>query len=63
MYREKIVELTAWKNSPVRKPLGRAERTSEQLITCVTDRAGHDLRYAIDSNKLKNELLGTLPAI
>jgi dTDP-glucose 4,6-dehydratase len=56
MHRDKIVELTAWKNSPVRKPLVHAERTSEQLITCVTYRAVHDLRYAIDSNKLKNEL-------
>lgn len=36
--------------------LGREEGTSEALITYVTDRAGHDLRYAIDSNKLKNEL-------
>jgi dTDP-glucose 4,6-dehydratase len=30
--------------------------TWEKLITYVTDRAGHDLRYAIDSSKLKNEL-------
>lgn len=30
--------------------------TSEKLITYVPDRAGHDLRYAIDSRKLKNEL-------
>lgn len=36
--------------------LGREEGISEALITYVTDRAGHDLRYAIDSNKLKNEL-------
>lgn len=36
--------------------LGRPEGTSEKLITYVTDRAGHDLRYAIDSGKLKNEL-------
>ncbi len=36
--------------------LGRAEGTSEQLITYVTDRAGHDLRYAIDAHKLMNEL-------
>ena len=27
-----------------------------KLITYVTDRAGHDFRYAIDSSKLKNEL-------
>ena len=36
--------------------LGRAEGTSEKLITYVTDRAGHDLRYAIDAFKIKNEL-------
>lgn len=36
--------------------LGRPEGTSEQLITYVTDRAGHDLRYAIDATRLKNEL-------
>ncbi len=36
--------------------LGNPEGTSDHLITYVTDRAGHDLRYAIDSNKLKNEL-------
>lgn len=36
--------------------LGRKEGESEQLITYVTDRAGHDLRYAIDASKLKNEL-------
>ena len=36
--------------------LGRAEGTSEKLITYVTDRAGHDLRYAIDAYKIKNEL-------
>ncbi len=36
--------------------LGTPEGESEKLITYVTDRAGHDLRYAIDSRKLKNEL-------
>ena len=36
--------------------LGRPEGASEKLITYVTDRAGHDLRYAIDSTKLHNEL-------
>ena len=36
--------------------LGRSEGASEHLITYVTDRAGHDLRYAIDSRKLKDEL-------
>lgn len=38
------------------KKLGRAEGTNEKLITFVKDRAGHDLRYAIDSTKLQNEL-------
>ncbi|MCC6683958.1 MAG: dTDP-glucose 4,6-dehydratase [Bacteroidia bacterium] len=38
------------------KKLGRAIGESEQLITYVTDRAGHDLRYAIDANKIMNEL-------
>ena len=36
--------------------LGNPEGESEKLNTYVTDRAGHDLRYAIDSRKLKNEL-------
>lgn len=36
--------------------LGRPEGASERLITYVTDRAGHDLRYAIDSSKLSREL-------
>ncbi len=38
------------------RKLGRAEGTSGNLITFVTDRAGHDLRYAIDSSKIKSEL-------
>ncbi len=38
------------------RKLGRAEGESEQLITYVKDRAGHDLRYAIDSTRLQNEL-------
>jgi dTDP-glucose 4,6-dehydratase len=36
--------------------LGRQAGTSEKLITFVKDRAGHDLRYAIDSSKLQSEL-------
>ncbi|MDO5490727.1 MAG: GDP-mannose 4,6-dehydratase, partial [Bacteroidaceae bacterium] len=35
---------------------GRAEGASLSLITYVADRAGHDLRYAIDASKLKREL-------
>lgn len=53
-----------WKNidlirviiKTVDRLLGNPEGTSDKLITYVTDRAGHDLRYAIDSNKLKHEL-------
>ena len=53
-----------WKNidlikviiKTVDKMLARDEGASEKLITYITDRAGHDLRYAIDSSKLKNEL-------
>ena len=36
--------------------LGKKEGTSEALITYVKDRPGHDKRYAIDANKLKEEL-------
>ncbi len=53
-----------WKNidlirviiKTVDRLLGNPEGASEHLITFVTDRAGHDMRYAIDSTKLKNEL-------
>ncbi len=38
------------------KKLGRAEGENEKLITFVKDRAGHDLRYAIDSTKLQSDL-------
>ena len=40
----------------VDRALGNPEGASEELITFVTDRAGHDLRYAIDSTKLQREL-------
>ena len=40
----------------VDRALGNPEGSSEELITYVTDRAGHDLRYAIDSTKLQKEL-------
>lgn len=42
--------------------LGRATGESERLITYVTDRAGHDMRYAIDATKLKEEL-GWVPSL
>jgi dTDP-glucose 4,6-dehydratase len=42
--------------------LGRSSGESEKLVTYVTDRAGHDLRYAIDSSKLQREL-GWVPSI
>ena len=53
-----------WKNidlikviiATVDRLLGNPTGTSEKLITYVTDRAGHDLRYAIDSTKLQKEL-------
>lgn len=53
-----------WKNidlvkllcSIMDKKLGRAEGESAKLITYVTDRPGHDLRYAIDATKLNKEL-------
>ena len=42
--------------------LAKEKGTSEKLITYVTDRAGHDLRYAIDATKLKEEL-GWIPSL
>ena len=36
--------------------LGREKGTSRELITFVKDRAGHDMRYAIDAAKIKEEL-------
>ena len=56
--------LNEWKNidlvkvliNTVDRLLGRAKGESEHLITYVADRAGHDLRYAIDAAKLTNEL-------
>jgi len=42
--------------------LGRAPGSSNSLITYVTDRAGHDLRYAIDASKIAGEL-GWTPSV
>ncbi len=42
--------------------LGKPEGTSAKLISFVTDRAGHDLRYAIDATKLQKEL-GWAPSL
>ena len=58
------VSFNEWKNIDIIKVLiktvdrllGRKEGEDEDLITFVTDRAGHDLRYAIDSSKLQKEL-------
>ncbi len=38
------------------KLLGKTPGTSRKLVTFVKDRAGHDLRYAIDSSKIRNKL-------
>ena len=59
-----------WKNidlvkvlcSIMDKKLGRNAGDSEKQITYVTDRAGHDLRYAIDAGKIEREL-GWRPSI
>ncbi|MBK9150449.1 MAG: dTDP-glucose 4,6-dehydratase [Saprospiraceae bacterium] len=58
-----------WKNIDIVKllcdlmdeKLGRLRGESRSLITFVTDRAGHDLRYAIDASKIQKEL-GWVPA-
>ncbi|WP_202701657.1 dTDP-glucose 4,6-dehydratase [Flavobacterium sp. UGB4466] len=42
--------------------LGRSEGTSQELITYVKDRPGHDLRYAIDASKINKEL-GWKPSV
>lgn len=53
-----IKELCEIMDEQLKRPNG----TSEQLITFVKDRAGHDARYAIDASKIKDEL-GWIPSI
>lgn len=56
--------INEWKNLDIVKllcdimdrKLNRPEGTSRELITFVKDRAGHDMRYAIDASKIKNDL-------
>ena len=69
-YKGKIAEtyniggFNEWKNfdiiqvviKTVDRLLGRKEGEDMDLITYVTDRKGHDMRYAIDSRKLQKEL-------
>ena len=50
------IELIRLMCNTVDEKLGRKVGSSQELITFVTDRAGHDLRYAIDANKIDNEL-------
>ena len=50
------IELVRFLCQLMDEKLGREKGESEKLITYVTDRAGHDKRYAIDASKLENEL-------
>ena len=50
------IELVKLMCDTVDEKLGRRAGSSQELITYVTDRAGHDLRYAIDASKIDNEL-------
>ncbi|MBZ0247770.1 MAG: dTDP-glucose 4,6-dehydratase [Cyclobacteriaceae bacterium] len=52
----KNIDLVNFLCSLMDKKLERPEGTSAKLITYVKDRPGHDLRYAIDSSKLQNDL-------
>jgi dTDP-glucose 4,6-dehydratase len=56
------IELVKFLCQLMDKKLGRTSGESKQLITYVTDRKGHDMRYAIDASKLENEL-GWTPSI
>ena len=56
------IELVNYLCQLMDEKLGRNNGESASLITYVTDRAGHDKRYAIDASKLENEL-GWKPSI
>ena len=56
------IELVKYLCSVLDEKLGREQGESEQLITFVQDRAGHDKRYAIDATKIEREL-GWKPSI
>lgn len=56
------IELVKTMCSLLDEKLGRSKGVSEQLITYVKDRAGHDRRYAIDASKIEHEL-GWKPSI
>lgn len=58
----KNIDLVKFLCSVMDRKLGRKEGESASLITYVTDRAGHDFRYAIDSGKLMSDL-GWKPSV
>ena len=58
----KNIELVKLLCQQMDERLGREKRTSEKLIVYVKDRPGHDLRYAIDADKINSEL-GWKPSV
>ena len=58
----KNIELVTMLCREMDKALGRADGTSERLITFVNDRQGHDFRYAMDATKI-NKTLGWKPSV
>ena len=55
-YGEQAICTMYYTTNYIDRLLGRKEGEDMNLITYVTDRAGHDMRYAIDSTKLQREL-------